>query len=78
MFYDVFRLLGFVPGLEFKVAMTEAKKLNIPVVYGDQEASVRLCANALLWTGSLTNLSCADNDEASIWCYHARETHQPV
>jgi len=37
----VFELLGFVPGLEFKVAMTEAKKLNIPVVYGDRDASVR-------------------------------------
>jgi pheromone shutdown protein TraB len=43
-FYNVFKLLGFVPGLEFKVAMSEAKKLKIPVVYGDQEASVR-CRN---------------------------------
>lgn len=41
-FYNIFRLLGFVPGLEFKVAMTEAKKLNIPVVYGDQEGSVQM------------------------------------
>lgn len=38
-FYNVFKLLGFVPGLEFKVAMNEAKKLKIPVVYGDQESS---------------------------------------
>lgn len=38
-FYNVFKLLGFVPGLEFKVAMAEAKKLKIPVVYGDQESS---------------------------------------
>lgn len=38
-FYNVFKLLGFVPGLEFKVAMSEAKKLKIPIVYGDQESS---------------------------------------
>jgi pheromone shutdown protein TraB len=44
----VFKLLGFVPGLEFKVAMNEAKKLKIPVVYGDQESSVRRSASLTL------------------------------
>jgi pheromone shutdown protein TraB len=46
-FYNVFKLLGFVPGLEFKVAMQEAKKRNIPVVYGDQDSSVptAICIN---------------------------------
>jgi pheromone shutdown protein TraB len=47
-FYNVFKLLGFVPGLEFKVAMNEAKKLKIPVVYGDQESSVRRSASLTL------------------------------
>ena len=35
-FYRLFETLGFIPGLEFVVAMEEAERLNIPIVFGDQ------------------------------------------
>ncbi|KYQ88625.1 hypothetical protein DLAC_11369 [Tieghemostelium lacteum] len=34
-FYNQFRLLGIIPGLEFKLAIREAEKLNANIVLGD-------------------------------------------
>jgi TraB/PrgY/gumN family len=36
-FYSAFQAMGIIPGLEFKMAMEEAKALDARVVYGDRE-----------------------------------------
>lgn len=40
--YDILRMFGIVPGGEFQAAMEEARKRNIPVVYGDRDVHVTL------------------------------------
>lgn len=36
-FYALFRQYGLIPGLEFKVALAEADRLNLPICYGDAD-----------------------------------------
>ncbi|KAF2075023.1 hypothetical protein CYY_003675 [Polysphondylium violaceum] len=49
-FYNSFRMLGIIPGLEFKYAIQEAERLNANVVLGDVDISVtmRKLSKALL------------------------------
>lgn len=39
-FYKAMESMGMDPGLEFKVALEEADKLNARIVYGDQEQEI--------------------------------------
>ncbi|DBA73860.1 hypothetical protein WJX79_009281 [Trebouxia sp. C0005] len=39
-FYKAMKSMGMDPGLEFKVALEEAEKLNARIVYGDQEQGI--------------------------------------
>lgn len=64
-FYKALQSMGMEPGLEFKVALEEADKLNARIVYGDQEQEITVqnLVNALsfkdvlkLMTGQGMNL----------------------
>jgi len=41
-FYNYFRSLALIPGLEFLVAMQEAEKLGAKIVYGDQSSDITI------------------------------------
>lgn len=41
-FYDSMKNLGFIPGLEFKVAMAQARSRNLRLVVGDQDQRITM------------------------------------
>ena len=42
LFYKLWELFGFTPGLEFKVAMQEARRIGARVVHGDQDVDITM------------------------------------